>query len=308
TAPPLPRLAFPIIGAWLSWELLTPWFEGSLGTLGQKLPESAAQLLAAQMGWVAPALTVICGIAAGLAVGGPINRLLGLLFRGFHRGFGYTTGLYARAVGGLLRVSVVVLVVYGGLLVLTYGVFKSTPKGFIPSQDMGYLMISVQLPDSASKERADQVMAKIAKIGKELDGVRHVSGISGMSFMLGANGSNFGSLFVNLQDYKDRRNPQLHSKEIEAKLRARLGAEIDEAMVGVFPPPPVRGVGMAGGFALLLEDRGGFGPQFLQQQTESLIRKANQPIPDETPWLFGPDGKPKVTGLFSVYRANVPQI
>jgi multidrug efflux pump subunit AcrB len=305
--PPLPWLLFPLLGGAAAWFWATPWITAGLAQLGVTLPDAVAP-------WTAPALATALGVAFGAGAGGPLNRILGWLFGRFHHGFGYTTGMYARAVGGLLRVSVVVLVVYSGLLALTYGFFTTTPKGFIPAQDMGYLMLNVQLPDSASKERTDRVMAEIERIAKPIPGVRegipgvrHVSGISGMSFVLSASGSNFGSLFVNLDEYPKRRDPDRHSDVIANKLRAEL-AKIPEAIIAVFPPPPVRGVGRAGGFALMLEDRGSFGPQELQKQTESLILKANAPSVEETPWLLKDDGTPKVTGLFSVYRANVPQV
>jgi multidrug efflux pump len=159
---------------------------------------------------------------------------------------------------------------------------------------MGYLLITLQLPDSASKERTDQVMRQIEALARPIPGVRHVSGISGLSFVLNAAGSNFGSMFVNLKDYPDRRGPGLHSDEIANELRKKFADNIRDADVAVFGPPPVRGVGRAGGFALMLEDRGSFGPHVLQRQTEDLINEGRK--------------QPTLTGLFSVFRANVPQL
>jgi multidrug efflux pump len=306
-APPLPWLIFPLAGSVAALLFLTSRLRTPLEQLGSRLPENMMETWTASLTWSVPVIAAVCGVAAGAILGDPVNRFLGRLFRGFHTGFGFATGIYARTVGGLLRVSVIVLVVYGGLLGLTYGLFKTTPRGFIPSQDMGYLMLNVQLPDSASKERADAVMANIEKIAKNVDdpldsrrGILHVSGISGQSFVLSANGSNFGSLFVNLKPYSERRDPSLSSEAIANKLRTEF-AKIPDATIAVFPPPPVRGVGRAGGFALMLEDRGAEGPQVLQEQMESLLRAGNST--DEA-------GKPLhgVTGLFSVFRANVPQI
>jgi multidrug efflux pump len=299
-APPLPWLIFPPAGAVASLLFLTAPLHSALESLAERLPGPSGQRLLESLPWAVPLLAVIIGTAAGLLLGGPFNRFLGWLFRGFHTGFGFVTGLYARTVGGLVRVSIIVLVLYGGLLALTYGLYRTTPKGFIPSQDMGYLMLNVQLPDSASKERADTVMANIERIGKSIPGVRHVSGISGQSFVLQANGSNFGSLFVNLKPYGERRTPDLSSDAIANKLRGEF-AKIPEATIAVFPPPPVRGVGRAGGFALMLEDRGSYGAPALQSNMERLVAAGN---------AVDADGKPVngVTGLFSVFRANVPQI
>ncbi len=200
---------------------------------------------------------------------------------------------YTRLVGGLLRVSAIVLILYGGLLGLTYWSIGATPKGFIPAQDMGYLMCSVQLPDAASKERTEAVMKRLVDIARETPGVKHVTGVCGQSFVLNAFGSNFGSMFVNLNDYADRRDPSRSSDAIATHLREEFG-KIEEAMVAVFGPPPVRGVGRAGGFTMMVEDRGDVGPALLQTETENLVRAGN-----ETPGLVG---------LFSMFRANVPQI
>jgi multidrug efflux pump len=283
-APPLPRLAFVFLGGLCGWSFLAPWMSSALSRLGLELPEFGTP-------WLAAAL----GAAMGWVLGPFLNQLLGWLFRGFHQGFIHATGIYTRAVGGMLRVSVLVLFVYGGLLLLTYGMFKITPKGFIPSQDMGYLLINVQLPDSASKERTDAVMHKIGRIARAHPGIKHVTLISGQSFVLNASGSNFGSVFVNLKDYPDRRDPGLYSDAIADDLRRAFAAEIDEASLAVFPPPPVRGVGRAGGFALMVEDRGAYGPTALQKQTENLVAKGN-------------NEKGRLSNLFSVFRANVPQL
>jgi multidrug efflux pump len=300
-APPLPRLAFPLVGGWLGWLWLEPVAERAAGWL----PDAAQP-------WAVPVLAALAGAAAGWCVGPVLNRLLGGAFRAFNAGFTRATSGYVRLVGGLLRVAVVALLVYAGLLVLTYVSFIHTPRGFIPSQDMGYLMVNVQLPDAASMERTNQVMRQIEHIALNepgiCEGIRHVTGITGQSFVLNAAGSNFGSLFVNLRPYPERRDPGLSSEAIANKLRKAFGEKIDGAMVAVFGPPPVRGVGRAGGFAIMVEDRGDLGPAELQKQTENLVHKGNLPDRETTPWLLGPGDKSKLVGLFSVFRAKVPQL
>jgi multidrug efflux pump len=284
---PLPRFAFVILGGWLGWELLAPQLTAALPA-GAETSQPVSLLVS----W-SPYLVALFGAAAGWVLGRWLNPLLAWLFRGFNRGFRYATRRYTGAVGVLLRVSAVVLVVYGGLLALTYWRFTETPKGFIPNQDMGYLLITLQLPDSASKERTDQVMRQIEALARPIAGVRHVSGISGMSFVLNAAGSNFGSTFVNLKDFPDRRGLGLSSDDIANNLRKAFADNIRDADVAVFGPPPVRGF-RSGGFALMLEDRGSFGPHVLQKQTEDLISAGRK--------------QPALTGLFSVFRANVPQL
>jgi len=118
-----------------------------------------------------------CGAAAWV-IGRPLNYVLRTVFTSFNRGFQRTTHAYTRAIGALLRVAGITLIVYTGLLALTYGGFVSTPRGFIPSQDMGYLMVAVQLPDSASTERTAAVMRKLDKIARDHPGVRHATAIN----------------------------------------------------------------------------------------------------------------------------------
>ena len=108
----------------------------------------------------------MAGGAIGWLVIGRVNPVLGWLFRKFNHYFDRMSSGYALSVGGLLRVSMVVLVVYGGLLALTYGVFQRAPTGFIPQQDQGRLIANIQLPDSASLERTEAVVAKIEKIAR----------------------------------------------------------------------------------------------------------------------------------------------
>src|SRR5207302_8033343 len=121
--------------------------------------------------------------------------------RSFNAGFNKATGGYVRLVGGLLRISVVALVVYSGLLALTYFGFAKAPKGFIPAQDKGYLLVNVQLPDSASVQRTEQVMHPLEQVARETPGVKHTVSVAGQSLLLNANAPNFGSIFLMLDDF-----------------------------------------------------------------------------------------------------------
>src|SRR5262249_39666910 len=148
--------------------------------------------------------------------------------------------------------------------------------------DMGYLMVAVQLPDAAGLDRTNDVMTKLTEITLNTPGVRHATAISGQSFAMNAIGSNFGSMFVNLKDYADRREPKLFpgddapeepsSTAIAAHLNKYYAEQIHDAEIKVFPPPPVRGVGRAGGFAIMIEDRADLGPVALQDQVENITR------------------------------------
>jgi multidrug efflux pump len=267
-ASPLPLPIYGIVGAWLAWEFVPDAFS--------------------------PWLAVPTGLVAGMMLGWPLNRLLAAGFQIFNRAFTRATFLYTQLIGHMLRVAVLVLVVYGGILAGTWFAFKETPRGFIPQQDMGYLLLTVQLPDAASKERTDNVLLQIEDIGLAMEGVRHLTTTSGQSFALNAFGPNFATAFVRLAPYEERRSPQLSSEAIAARLRQAFASEVFDATIGVFSPPAIRGVGRSGGFAFVVQDRGELGPAVLQQQVDALVRTGN-----ETPGLVG---------LFTAFRANVPML
>jgi len=335
----LPRLAYAAAGAWVGLGWLAPW-------LAAHVPALAAQKLA--RGWVAAdAAGLAAGAVAGWLAARPMNRALSAFFWLFNLGFVKSTNVYTRVIAGMLRVSALVLVVYAGLLGLTYWGFKTTPSGFIPSQDMGYLMVNVQLPDSASQERSTAAMDHIAAVARSTPGLRFTQAMTGQSMLLGANGSNFGTMFLILAPYDQRPDPvserfftwwnwtelepkvrgwlrkppakptgtaeakvrrwlrlpkvsTLSSDAIAMRLRARFDAEVPEAMITVLGPPPVRGVGRAGGFKVMIEDRGDNGPVVLQGQTEALTETLKQQKTGE--------GAPALVGLTSVFRANVPSV
>jgi multidrug efflux pump len=277
-APPLPGLGYLVIG-------------GAAGYVF--LPQTLPSALATVPGWTVPVAAVLLGAVAGAMLGRPLNWALRWFFRGFNALFTWSGRVYLRLVGGLLRVGVIAMVVYAGLLVLTYGGFVLTPRGFVPQQDMGYLMVTVQLPDAAATERTDRVMHQMEEVAANTPGIRHYTTIAGQSFALNATGSNYGSMFINLKPYSERRTPDLSADSIVGKLMAGFG-DIPDAMIAVFPPPPVRGVGRAGGFAFVVEDRGDLGPIGLQQETDNLILKSSLQA-----GLMRP---------FTAYRANVPQL
>jgi multidrug efflux pump subunit AcrB len=294
-APPLPRPAFVLLGGWLgwlgwrNWDLLLPY----LNWLGWDLVQPyLKEWLAGTPDWVLASAATTAGGVAGWYLGVPLNYVLGKAFRGFNVWFEWATNLYTRSVGMLLRVSVLVLLVYGGLLGLTYIGFTSTPTGFIPEQDKGYLLVNVQLPDSSSAERTDRVMARIDKIARDTPGVAHTVAISGQSILLNANAPNYGALYVMLNDFHDRLAPELSGPALAATLQEKLQQEISDGVVNIFGAPPVEGLGTAGGFKIVIEDRGSTGLETLQGVADKVVQKA------------GEDGK--LTGLFTSFRANTP--
>src|SRR5262249_16595982 len=200
-----------------------------------------------------------------------LNLVLGWFFKLFNLGFTAASGIYAQSVKILLRVSIIVLAVYGGLLYLTYLGFTSVPTGFIPSQDKGYLLVDVRLPDSSSLERTQAVMAQVDRIargdGKKHDshtggghdhagggipGIAHTITISGQSIVQNAIGSNYGTVYVVLDEFHHRHGSEMGADAIMAKLRAACYREVQEAQVAVFGAPPVDGLGSAGGFKVMV--------------------------------------------------------
>ena len=220
--------------------------------------------------------------------------LFGWFFRLFNWGFDQSIGVYTRTVGLLLRGCIVAILVYVGLLGLTCWSFTKVPFGFIPEQDKGYLLANVQLPEGSSVERTERVVAKLDRLARSLDGVGHTLGVSGMSILLQANAPNFGSMFVILKPFNERRDRSLTDKAIAMKLRKLCYKELPEAVVGVFGAPPVDGLGTAGGFKIMVEDRGDNGLAALQQATDKLIERSNR--------------QPGLTGLFTMFRSNSPQV
>src|SRR5262249_50950345 len=195
---------------------------------------------------------LVVGGLAGWLVSGVLNRTVGWMFYLFNRSFDAATGVYTRVVGGLLRVSVLVLLIYGGLLGLTYWGFTRTPTGFIPPQDKGYLLVNVQLPDSSSLERTQRGMRGVEMVAGKLRGVTHTRAIAGQSILMNANAPNFGAMYVMLDEFHHRAREGLSGPVIAARLQAVLQDQVREGLVNVFEAPPVDGLGTAGGFKVVI--------------------------------------------------------
>ncbi len=228
----------------------------------------------------------------------PLTRLLDLVlgwfFRLFNKGFEASVKGYIWAVRRLLRFAAIALLVYVGFLVLTFFGFKAVPSGFIPTQDQGYLIVFAQLPDGASLQRAEEVRKQISELARQVPGVAHTVEFAGFSALDGTNRNNAVTTFLPLTPFEERvKDPRLNGVAITAAVRQKF-AGIQDARVLVFPPPPVRGIGNAGGFKIQIQDRRGAGLPALQAATDELISK-------------GRSGHGLV-GLFTSFRSQVPQI
>ena len=222
-----------------------------------------------------------------------IDALLGWLFRGFDAVFRSAARGYVRTVRRLLGLKALVLLVYVGLLVLTYVGFQSIPNGFIPTQDKQYLIAFAQLPDGASLDRTDALLHRMTEIALKTPGVEHVDSFPGLSINGFTNSPNSGVLFFNLAPFDERTAPELSAPALTQSLNMQM-SQLQDAYIGVFPAPVVDGLGAIGGFKLQLEDRAGLGDEQLYQALQAVMAKAWQ--------------APELAGVFSSYQINVPQL
>src|SRR5262249_47215635 len=175
---------FAVLGALVSAAWLEPVFGELFGlAAGSEAATGLDPARAKALGWAAWLAALVPGALVGGGVGwviiGPGEWGPGECFRGFNWVFDRLTEGYGRVVGGLLRLSAVVLLVYGGLLALTYYGCTSLPTGFIPNQDQGYLVVDMQLPDSAALERTVDVVEQVGKIVREEPAVAHTLSVAG---------------------------------------------------------------------------------------------------------------------------------
>src|SRR5690606_18459816 len=157
-----------------------------------------------------------------------------------------------------IRLAVVALILYGGLLALTGKLFVDTPTSFVPPQDKGYLICIVKLPDGASLDRTDAVVREVGDIILAHPAVGSAIGFPGLSINGFSNAPNQGVVFVSLKPFKDRHDPAHYGAVVAGDLQMQLFG-IDEALVFCVNPPPILGLGSTGGFKLYLQDRGGLG-------------------------------------------------
>jgi multidrug efflux pump subunit AcrB len=212
----LPRLAYALAGAGLAYALLAPIIERLLGPALASRPVAAR--LSYLVGLVPVIVSVLAGALGGWAIGWPVDRFLVWFFGVFNASFTAMTKGYTRIVGLLLKGSLAVILIYGGLLYLTYYTFEKTPTGFIPSQDKGYLLVNVQMPDSTSVEKTQDVMRRVEEIALKTPGVKHTVAIAGQSILLNANAPNFGAMYVMLDDFHERTKPHLHTEGYDIQL------------------------------------------------------------------------------------------
>ncbi|MDF2177338.1 multidrug efflux RND transporter permease subunit [Aliiglaciecola sp. CAU 1673] len=217
----------------------------------------------------------------------------GWLFAPFNRLFERGAKSYTAGIGKLVRLSGIVLVLYPGLMALTYHQFSTTPTGYVPGQDKMYLVSFAQLPDAASLDRTEAVIREMSSIAMAHPGVESAVAFPGLNINGFTNSPSSGIVFVALKPFAERTTADLSAWAIAGQLNAQFGS-IQDAFVAIFPPPPVQGLGTIGGFRLQIEDRGNLGYEELYRVTQQIVQKA---------WAA-----PELTGNFSSFQVNVPQL
>jgi multidrug efflux pump subunit AcrB len=271
----------PLIGG-----LLVGWFE-KWAWLQNTVGEDAAETVTA-------ILLGVPGFIAGWLVARYVNWGLGWFFTLFNKAFDVFAHGYARIVGLAVKLAAIVLLVYVGLLVLTGWSFVSSPTGFIPEQDQGYVLVNVNLPDAASVQRTQEALDELVAIAIDTPGVASAMAVSGYSAVMTSNSSNWGTIFVILKEFDQRHTPETQAAAIIQRLNREYYMKVMSCQAAVFGAPPVPGLGQSGGFQMQVVDRTGLGMQALQEATETVISKAN--------------AQPGLVRVFTTFAANAPQL
>ncbi|NCP63580.1 MAG: multidrug efflux RND transporter permease subunit [Paraglaciecola sp.] len=211
----------------------------------------------------------------------------------FNQGMDTLANAYGKLVGKLVQLGALMSFIYAALMALTVYMLSIVPQGFIPEQDQGYLIVSIQLPSGAALSRTDAVVQEVVDKLLHIEGIENAVGFSGFSGATFTNATNSAAIFPVLAPFAKRDAMGLNFQQLVGNVRGAM-ASIKEAFVVVIPPPSVRGVGNGGGFKMMLEDRNGRGLPFLEQAMWQLANAANQ--------------QPATTSVFSFFSTNTPQL
>jgi hydrophobe/amphiphile efflux-1 (HAE1) family protein len=215
-------------------------------------------------------------------------------FRGFNWGFDRLGAGYHWLVARAVRYVVIMLVLYVGILAYGLNEFRKTPIGFIPQVDRGYLIVVIQLPAGSSLSRTDEIQQRVVDVALKTPGVAHAVNIVGFNGATFTQAPNSGAVFLTLEPWDKRgRDPKESAAGITAELFKRL-AGFQEALILVIQPPPVAGIGNAGGVRMMVEDRAARGSQALLEATTAMVTKASQ--------------TPGLTQVFTLFENSTPQI
>ncbi len=223
-----------------------------------------------------------------------MDRLFGWFFNIFNRMFNKAQKIYGYSVCRFVtRRFLIMAILFTVLCFATVMSFKLVPKGFVPTQDKQYLVSFAQLPAGSTLEHTEEVIRRMGEIALEQEGVVGAVQFPGLSINGFVNSASAGIVFVTLDSFENRQSPELNGLAIAGQLNQKFAA-IDSAFIAVFPPPPVRGLGNVGGFKLQVEDKADLGYAALADVMQQVLGKAY--------------ADPALTGIFSSYNINVPQL
>ena len=222
-----------------------------------------------------------------------LSRLVGGFFNGFNRAFEWISSRYGALTGKLVRISAIMVAVYLGLIGLTVYQFGIAPTGFIPNQDLGYLINIIQLPPGASLARTDEVAKKVTKIVLDTPGIAHAVPIVGLDGATFTTAPNSAVVFTPLDPFKERAAKGETADALKTQLNQKFAAIQDGFIISV-SPPPVRGIGTTGGFKMQVQDTHGGDLSQLEQVAQIIAGLANQ--------------QPGLAGVFTTFNTRTPKV
>ena len=261
------------------------------GITGQLYRQFALTIATATVFSSINALTLSPALAAILLR--PSAPRTNFLARGFNWMFGNVQSRYQRTLASLIRRGVVMTVVFAGLTAAALYGFDSRPKGFVPNEDQGWAMYSIQLPDAASRQRTLAVVEKLNQRLADMPGIRSWVAVPGYSLMDGAIIPNAAAVWTVFDPWEERLPAGLTQEAVLGEMWGAV-ADIQEAMIFAFAPPPIMGLGTAGGFEIQIQDRNHLGLNTLEQMTNEITG--------------GAFAHPQLQMAYSTFRANVPQL
>ena len=215
-------------------------------------------------------------------------------FGAFNRNFEVATGKFMTFTDFFTRKLVRTGVLLAVLIIALVLLFRAVPAGFVPEEDQGYMLAALQLPDAASLQRTQDVMAEVEEILAEFEAIESYTAISGFSMLTGTTQSNAGFIFLQLRDWDERPDLRDHAKNLIRRLNFNFATRITEAMVFAFGPPAIPGLGTGSGFTMMLQDLRGSSPAYLAEQSQNFIAAAQ--------------ARPEIANIGTLYRASVPQV
>ncbi len=219
------------------------------------------------------------------------NSLLARFFKAFNSGFDRVNARYGSVAAMLARRTLLVMLTLGIVIFVTFGLFRAVPTGFVPDEDKGAVFMQVLLPDAASQERTDAILARVEPLARAIPGVDSVVGVSGYDLLSGTAASNGALVIVKLKPWGERTTPETGVRSILMQLYA-LGQGIPEAVLMPFNPPALPGFGSVSGFSLMLQAKSSQPPQELAQVAQDFIAEAQK--------------RPEIGRISTTFSASTP--